>query len=487
VTSFQLFSVTETRMNFERSDQPEFQIPAMSFFTPELRPLLSPESASLKFALRWGRVLALWSAAFFFPAICPAQDSPPDSSAAPKVFKVRDEGATGDGHTLDTEAIQKALDKCGHTGGGIVEIPAGTYVTKPLFLRGDNTTLQLDEGAVLQARDTPEDFAIPGRASPTTSPYAPLSAFVNADHLHHIAITGPGRIDGAGAWWWPAVETAKAAGQPEPRRRPRLVVLTACTDVRVEGVTLTNSPSFHLVPTDCENVTIKNITIRAPSTSPNTDAIDPSSCWHVLISNCTLDVGDDNVAIKAGHPNPAHDGPSCEDILVTNCTMLHGHGMSIGSETNAGVSNLTVTNCTFRDTVSGLRIKSDRARGGLVQNVIYRDLTMANVTIPINFTCYYPKVPASDPGQAVTDTTPAYEDILVSNLTATGATRAGIIVGLPESPITRVRLENVRIAAAEGLTIRNTTDAHLDNVHITAGKGKPLLVENATVNGVPTP
>jgi polygalacturonase len=353
-----------------------------------------------------------------------SEPDPNSSNATVRVFDVRGFGAKGDGQTLDTEAIQKALDECGKTGGGIVRLPAGAYLSKPIFLRS-RTTLQLDEGATLQARDEFGDFANPDKPGA-------VIAFVNGNNLTDIAITGKGAIDGAGARWWPPVREAKKAGKPEPRRRPRLVLLSGCVGIHVRDVTLRNSPGFHLVPVDCEDVTIEGVTIRAPADSPNTDAIDPSDTRHVRISKCVIDVGDDNVAIKSGHADSAHPNAACEDITVTDCTFLHGHGMSIGSETSGGVRDLTVQHCTFEDTTSGIRIKSSRDRGGLVENLRYSDITMKNVKIPINLACYYPKIPTNDPAQPMTPHTPMYRNIRILNLTATSPQSAGFIVGLPE-------------------------------------------------------
>jgi polygalacturonase len=306
--------------------------------------------------------------------------------------------------------------------------------------------------------------------------------------LTSAALTGKGVIDGAGARWWEPVKAAKQAGQPEPRRRPRLIVMNGCVNLRVSGVTLRNSPSFHLVPADCENVDIEGVTIFAPGDSPNTDAIDPSASRHVRIANCVLDVGDDNVAIKSGRPDPAHPNAAVEDITVTNCTFLHGHGMSIGSETLGGVRHVTVENCTFKDTISGIRIKSDRTRGGLVENLVYRNLTMENVKIPINITAYYPRVPKDpleDQGQPVTDRTPVFRDIRIENLTATSYQSAGFIVGLPECVVSNVVLENVRLAAPKGLTVRHAAAIQFRNSGIKAEQGQALILEtNAVVTGL---
>lgn len=389
-----------------------------------------------------------------------------------KVFDVRRFGAAGDGKTLDTKAIQKALDECGQSGSGVVEFPAGIYLSKPIFLRS-KTTLQLDAGAVLQARDEPSDFLDNNHAT---------LAFVNGRNLTNVVIAGRGTIDGAGARWWPPVREAKRTGQPEKVRRPRLVMLTNCKNIRVEDVTLQNSPSFHLVPTDCEDVIISGVTIQAPADSPNTDAIDPS-CKNLLITRCRLDVGDDNVAIKAGHKVAGREFQD-ENITVTDCTFLHGHGMSIGSETRGGVKNLLVKNCTFDGTISGIRIKTSRERGGTVENLVYRDITMTNVEVPINITCYYPKVPATDSAQPVTASTPVYRNIQIKNLTASGPKGAGFVVGLPELCISNIIFESVKLSTKTGLTIRNAKGIQFKHSVVTVKSGAPIIAENAKVEGV---
>jgi polygalacturonase/lysophospholipase L1-like esterase len=392
-----------------------------------------------------------------------------------KIFNVHDYGAKGDGKTIETDSLQKALDECGNAGGGTVVFPAGAYLSKPIFLRS-NLRLQLDQGATLKATDEPADFDAPKEEKG-------LVAFVNGKNLTNITITGQGTIDGSGERWWPPVKEAKKSGEPEPRRRPRMVVLSKCKNVRIQDVTLQNSPSFHLVPTDCEDVLIHGVTIRAPADSPNTDAIDPSTCKNVLITKCVLDVGDDNVAIKSGHSVPGR-AAACEDITVTDCTFLHGHGMSIGSETVGGVRNLTVRNCTFKDTVSGFRIKSYRGRGGLIENISCIDITMTNVKIPIDISSYYPKIPKEDTAQPITPETPRYRDIRIANLTATSPQSAGHIVGLPECLVSNLTLENVRITAPAGLTIRNAKEIRVKDVRVEAARGEPFLLQNASLRGL---
>lgn len=393
--------------------------------------------------------------------------------AGTKIFDPRDFGAKGDGKTLDTAAIQQALDQCGKAGGGTVRFSAGTYLSKPIFLR-NRTTLVLDTGAILRATDEREDFINPENGG--------FLAFINGSNLTNLTITGKGAIDGSGARWWVPAEEARRKTSGYTLPRPRLIVLTRCKNLRVQDVTLSNSPCFHLVPVECENVLVENVTIVAPADSPNTDGIDPSVSRHVRISHCHIDVGDDNVAIKSGHSLPGR-AFACEDITVTDCVFLHGHGMSIGSETVGGVRNLTVRRCAFKDTTNGIRIKSPRGRGGPVEKLSYSDITMTNVDPAITITCYYPKIPKTDAAQPVGRGTPSFRDIHITNLTASCPRQAGVIVGLPESHVSGVVLKNVRITAAgTGLAIRNADSFRLKDVQV-AAKGPPFIFEDAQVEG----
>jgi polygalacturonase len=392
-----------------------------------------------------------------------------------RVYNVRDHGARGDGKSIDSAAIQKALDACGEAGGGTVLLPAGTYLSRPLVLR-TKTKLLLESGATLRATDDPADY----KASNKPNAFKP---FLSGEDLEDVTIAGRGMIDGAGARWWVPAEAArqKKAGYTLPR--PNMIVLTRVTNLVVRDVTLQNSPKFHLVPTECDGVTVSGITILAPERSPNTDGIDPSMCRHVTITGCTIDCGDDNVAIKSSKKVKGREF-ACEDIAVTDCTFKHGHGMSIGSETVGGVHNVRVKNCTFEDTDNGIRIKSDRGRGGRVEDVVYEDIKMTNVRGAILFSCYYPKVPLKDDAKPLTATTPYYTGIVVRKLNATSTLGAGIIAGLPESPIEGVILENVSIAAAKtGLEIRNARRIKLKDSKIEPRTGEPYIVRGADVEG----
>jgi polygalacturonase len=403
-------------------------------------------------------------------------------------FNVRDFGAKGDGHTFDTGAIQKALDAC-EASGGTVEFPAGTYLSQPLTLHA-NTTVQLGIGATLQASTNQLDFMkTPGDW--TKARGNDFISFIIGKGLTNVTFTGGGVIDGGGSVWWGEAEKARQIRPGYTLPRPNLMVLDQCKNVRLENITLQNSPKFHFVPMDCEDVVVSNVTILAPEHAANTDAMDPSG-RHMLITRCKLDVGDDNVAIKAGRKIPGRDFQT-EDITITDCTVLHGHGISIGSETAGGVRNVMVRNCTFENTDNGLRIKSDIRRGGLVENISYENITMTNVNPAVTFTCVYQNNSASDARQSAGASAasgaggghgPFYRDIRITNLTATCPKAAGLIMGLPGNCVSNVVFENVKISAARGFEIHNAKGVQFKNSSVNVEQGNPLILDNAEVSGL---
>jgi polygalacturonase len=400
-----------------------------------------------------------------------------------KVFNVRELGAKGDGGTLDTAVLQTALDDCGKAGGGTVLLPPGKYLSQPLTIR-TKTTLTISKGATLIASTNQNDFLkVPGDwlQAKSGGDFVP---FLSGKDLEDVTIAGQGTIEGSGAVWWEEAEKARQKKSGFTLPRPNLIVLTRVKNLVVRDVTIQNSPKFHLVPTECDDVLITNVTFLAPERAANTDAIDPSVSRRVTITKCLIDVGDDNVAVKSGKRLDGREF-ACEDLTITDCTFKHGHGMSIGSETVGGVKNVLVKNCTFEETDNGIRIKSDRTRGGTVENFVCEDITMKDVRGAITITSYYPKIPATDTAQPVTDKTPKYKNITIRNLKATSSKGAGVIVGLPESYIENVLLENVTIDAAQaGLEIRNARGVQLKNVKITAKNGEPIVVQDAEVSGL---
>jgi polygalacturonase len=412
----------------------------------------------------WHRLSVLLLCAFSAAARSEPIRAPviPDRS-----FNILDNGAVPDGPTMNTQAIQKTLDACKAAGGGTVHIPPGTFLTAPLTLCS-NLNLHLDKGAVLQMTDKLSDF--------------PRSC-------HDISITGEGTIDGNGGAWWPRY--GKAPGADALPHRPFLLVLKNCRRVLVRDILLQNSPMFNLVPQACRDVTIDSVRIQDPARSPNTDGIDPSG-WNFLITHCTIDVGDDCIALKPSSRNgdlkPRPDSLSCEDFTITDCTFRHGHGMSIGNPTGGGLRRMTVRDCTFDSTDAGIRMKTQRGKGNIVEDLDYENLTMKNVKVALFITDYYPSIPKNpqdDPAQPVTDATPIFRHIHIANVTADGGAVAGRIIGLAEMPISDILLEDVHISAQKGMQIVNAKGIEFVNSTVTAAAGPAVDAQDADVTGLP--
>jgi len=387
-------------------------------------------------------------------------------------FNIRDYGAVGDGKALDTVAIQKAVDAASAAGGGTVLVPAGRFLTDP-FTLASSIDLHLASNAVILIDNDLTRYPTAGKRYQDS---------ITVTGAHDVQITGEGVIDGQGEAWWNAFRANQAM-----THRPYMIKFLNCTNVTVTGVTLRNSPMFHLVTQNCTDVTIDGITIHSPPNAPNTDGIDPSG-WNFTIANCNIDTGDDNIAIK---PAPPRDHqPGNHNFTVKNCTFGHGHGMSIGGGTLGGIENLTVSNCTFHETDYGIRIKTLRGNGGHLQNCIYENLTMSDIVkSPISIMDYYPERnapedPSTEKPEAITDRTPFNQNIIIRNVTATDCPNAGIIRGLPEAPIDGLTFSNVTLSAKTGMKIYHAKNVRFTNSKISAETGKTLITFDADVAGM---
>lgn len=382
---------------------------------------------------------------------------------------VRAYGAKGDGVSKDTAAIQKAIDACGQKGGGTVLLTAGTYVSAPIVL-GSNITFKLEKGATLLG--SPDHADYPAKTEFNLPDLQPL---VSAEHATNVSITGEGTIDGNGESWWREARSIEDHGVLGNHPRPKLMIFDHCQHVVLEGVTIQNSPMWQVVPYYSDDVVIRNVRILAPEHAPNTDAIDPFSSSHVVIEHVYADVGDDDVAIKSGPINSLGPDSPSQDIVIRDCVFKHGHGISVGSELSGGAENILAERVQMEGTDNGIRVKANRDRGHDVGHLVFRDITMKNVKNALIISEYYPKVlpPAGEAPQPETRLTPHFHDITIENVTATGSTHAGVIAGLPESPVQNVVLRNVTIQAQTGLTIgyAQVTGAH---VTVTAAQGAPI-------------
>ena len=391
-------------------------------------------------------------------------DAPP---AARHVFNIVDYGAVGDGETKNTAAIHRAIEACTKTDGGTVFVPAGQYVTGAIFLKS-NVTLHVEPGATILGS---EDFAdypvIDGRWEGIEQKH--YASLVNGDGLENVAITGRGTLDARGKVWWEGRKKLEHA-------RGRLIGLYRCRNVLIQGVTLRNSPAWTLNPVYCENVTITDLTVLNPPDSPNTDGINPDSCRNVRISNCHIDVGDDCITIKCGKDEDGRRvGKPCENITITNCTMIHGHGgVVIGSEMSGGVNNVVISNCVFDGTDNGIRMKTMRGRGGVVQDIRVSNIVMRDVGRAIKLNMHYHK---TDP-EPVSERTPAFRNIHISNITVRGAKEAGYFRGLPEMPLADVSLSNAVMYTRTGIRCTDATRIAFRNVDVHTEEGPALYCEN---------
>jgi polygalacturonase len=375
-----------------------------------------------------------------------------------RTFNLNDFGAVGDGKSWNTEAFKAAIAKIDEVGGGRLVVPAGVYRTRP-FTLCSKLDLHLEEGAVIQAPDSFADYDLP--APETLASQEEVRARVRAPKplvsgrdLHDVAITGSGAIDGAGAIWWAWTERAT---RTQPGRivypRTNLVVIDGCHRLHVEGVTFRNSPRFHFVPTDTTDLLVERVTVVSPADAQNTDGIDPTGCTNVLIRDCKLDVGDDNIVIKQAGSN----------ILIEDCQCKHGHGISIGSGTAGGVRQMLVRRCTFDHTDNGIRIKSMRGAGGLVEDITYTDIEMNGVVnaIVLDLT-YMDSARPNFRGDAAK--IPQIKNVTIAKVKARGSRNAGRIIGLPESPITNVIFRDVEIGAKNDFVVRDADEATVEQI-----------------------
>jgi polygalacturonase len=445
-----------------------------------------------------------------FAMTAPKAPAVPDHSVS-----ITEHGAVGDGHTMNTAAFAAAIEACAKAGGGRVVVPPGVWLTGPIRL-ASRIDLHLEQGALVLFSRRVEDYVVADESTGRRTAVSP----VRGVNLEDIAITGQGIIDGSGDAWRPvkkekmtpnqwksllasggAVNAAGDIWDPAKEAmtpgsllsmRPRMVQLTECKRVLLDGPTFQNSPAWNIHPLLCEDVIIRNVTVLNPWYSQNGDGLDLDACRRVAVYRSQFDVGDDAICLKSGAGEAARKrGRACEDIAIWDCTVYHGHGgVTVGSEMSGGVRNVYVDNCVFLGTDLGLRFKSTRGRGGVVENLFYNNVYMKAIpTDTIGFTMSYG-------GQAPTETTdesqeaasiptvdegtPRFRNIHFKHIVCAGAKRAVHLEGLPEMPIEGIELADITISAKTGFECLHAKGIRVANARILPESGSVFNVTDST-------
>jgi len=449
-----------------------------------------------------------------------------------------DFGAKSGGQILCSQAFADAIEAVSKKGGGRVIIPRGIWLTGPITLK-NNIELYSETGALVIFSNDKKLYPLVETSFEGFNTWR-CSSPINGRNLENIALTGNGIFDGSGeAWravkkekltetqwkklidsgglvgesgkiWYPSEQFRKGEKIAEmnvPRAlkskaefeqirdflRPVMVSLISCKKVLIDGPTFQNSPAWCIHPLMCENFTFRNTTVRNPWYSQNGDGIDIESCKNSIIHDCTFDVGDDAICIKSGKDKEGRDRkmPN-ENLIVKNCVVFHGHGgVTVGSEMSSGVRNLHVSNCTFIGTDVGLRFKSNRGRGGVVENIYISNVEMINIpTQAISFNLYYSGRSASEDLEAgskgeapallpVTEETPQFKNIFIRDVNCKGAYQGIFLQGLPEMNLENVQLENIQMEAEYGLICSDAKGVKIKNLSLRTQKTPVISLKNS--------
>lgn len=450
---------------------------------------------------------------------------------------IADYGGVPDGATLNTEAFAKAIQALSQKGGGTLTVPSGIWYTGPIVFQS-NINLHLEKGALILFSSNFDLYPLVHtvfEGLDTRRCQSPISG----RNLKNIAITGEGSINGSGdAWrplkkskvtdshwqrviksggvvkdgnyWFPSKGSLKGNDMSDMNvpqgdlsdeewksvkdfLRPVMVSFIECENVLLEGVLFENSPSWNIHPLMCKNVIVDNVFVRNPGYSQNGDGLDLESCQNSIIVNSTFDVGDDAICIKSGKDEDGRRrGMPTENVIIDNCKVFQGHGgFVVGSEMSGGVRNISVSNCQFLGTDVGLRFKSRRGRGGVVENIYVNNINMFDIaTESFLFDLYYggksasealedgDETPVENIVYEVDETTPVFRNIYVKNLTSRNARRAMYFNGLPEMNITNINLENTTITSTFGGELSESDGITFKNVKIIPKEGPALILNN---------
>jgi polygalacturonase len=403
----------------------------------------------------------------------------PSAASEPKPYLISNFGALGDAKTLNTKAIQTAIDQCATHGGGTIVVPKGIFVSGSIFLK-QGVNLTIEEGGVLKGSTGTNDYPwIPTRIGGFEMKWP--AALINADGVTNLTLAGQGTIDGSGEPWWRRYWEIRRLeeGDIDPHfkvGRPRLIHIIRSHDVHVRGLLLKDPAFWNLQLTYCDGIEIRDIKIRAHSDTmreASSDGIDIDSSRNVLISGCDIECDDDAICLKSGRDaDGLRVNRPTENVVIRNCRVGHAAGLVVfGSETSGGIRNVKIYDCRAEDGCSEVvRFKTRMGRGGIVEDILYQNITAEGVHQVFSFnmdafsTTWVPEefrtpVPSNK-------ATPIFRNIQVRNLIAKNCGSAGRLVGIPESPLRDLTLQNVQIEAASGFTIRNARGLHFENVKV---------------------
>lgn len=411
-------------------------------------------------------------------------------------FNVADYGARRDASAESTAAFRAAIEACAKAGGGAVVVPAGHYTSGAIRMVS-NMTLQIEAGAVIRFLANRDEYPMTPSRFEGVETEAP-AAMIGGNHLENVAITGRGTVQADNAEW------RKLMGEPAGRRdwnnllqliekhapisddlrhaaaaslRTDFIRFVESKNILIEGIHIAGSPMWTIHPLYSENVVIRNVVVETYP-GANTDGVDVDSCRHVRISDSYFSTGDDAICLKSGKDvDGRRVNRITEDVAITNCTIYRGHGaVVLGSETSGGIRNVVAANIVAQGTDRGIRIKSGRGRGGLLENIRFDNWVIEDTPNPaIEVTNYYTRVP----DEPVSERTPVFRNIAISAVTVNRCRTAVSIEGLPEMPIEGLRLTDIVANAREGLHAFNTRGLELHNVRINAGNGIPFLIRDA--------
>lgn len=450
---------------------------------------------------------------------------------------IKDFGAVSGGQFLNTQAFSDAIEAVAKKGGGKVVIPAGIWLTGPIILKS-NIELHAQVGALIQFSTNKDLYPIIETNFEGLNTWRCMSPIYGKD-IEDVAFTGAGVWDGAGeAWrmvkkskltekqwnklvasggivderkqnWYPSEQFKDASENAELNvrkdlktkeefesirdfLRPVMVSIQNSKRVMFDGPVFQNSPAWCIHPLLVEDLVVKNLTVRNPWFSQNGDGIDVESCKNVIVENSNFDVGDDAICIKSGKDKDGRDqGVPCENLIIRNNIVYHGHGgVTVGSEMSGGVKNMHVSNCTFLGTDVGLRFKSKRGRGGVVENIFISNIWMTDIpTNAISFNLYYGGLSVSEmlekgtqenSAQAfsVTEETPQFKNISIKNIVIKGAYQAVFLQGLPEMNLENIEINELFAEAEHGFSIIDADGVNISNVKLDVANSTVFEVFN---------